>query len=193
VDGPDAAPHPWRCLPRRLDAAGSRAEIALCSTGESYGDLLGAAEVVGECRRSPGRCGIVPCRRSRQHVEVCRSARRLSAHDLFGAHLTLLVGTDGDAWKGEAGTGGPLVTVQCGADFEDPTGTFHDLYDIGPDGTVLIRPDGDVAWHSHTVTTDPLTTLRSAITAGLGTSSSSTEEDVLAGAPGGERWLPVAT
>lgn len=103
------------------------------------------------------------------HVEVCRSGRRLSTHDLFRDHLTLLVGADGDAWeKAAAGTDGPLVSLRCGADFEDPTGTFHDLYGIGPDGAVLIRPDGHVAWRSHTVTPDPLTTLRAAVTVCLG-------------------------
>jgi hypothetical protein len=70
----------------------------------------------------------------------------------------------------EAVNGSPLVSLRCDADFEDPTGTFHDLYGIGPDGAVLIRPDGHIAWHSHAVSTDPQATLRSAITGCLGTS-----------------------
>ncbi|HET6985247.1 MAG TPA: hypothetical protein VFI00_01480, partial [Kribbella sp.] len=107
------------------------------------------------------------------HVEVCRSGRRLSTHDLFGAGLTLLVGMDGTVWMGAAAgveAGAPLARLRCGADFEDPTGTFHELYGIEPDGAVLIRPDGHVAWRSHTATTDPLTALRSAIAGCLGTS-----------------------
>jgi len=70
----------------------------------------------------------------------------------------------------EAETGGPLVSPRCDADFEDPTGTFHDLYGIGPDGAVLIRPDGHVAWRNHTGTASPLTDLSSTITGCLGTS-----------------------
>ena len=122
---------------------------------------LGRVPSIGSTRRpSPARRGL-------------RSRPPMSTHDLFGAHLTLLVGADGDAWMGaaaEAEPGGPLVALRCDADFEDPTGTFHDVYGIDPDGAVLIRPDGHVAWRNHTVTTDPLTALRSAITGCLGVS-----------------------
>jgi 2-polyprenyl-6-methoxyphenol hydroxylase-like FAD-dependent oxidoreductase len=122
---------------------------------------------IGEFRQSARPGDRAP------HLDVCRSGRRQSVHDLFGAHLTLLVGADGDPWMGlaaEADSGSPLVSLQCGAGFEDPTGTFHDLYGIGRDGAVLIRPDGQVAWRSRTVTTDPLTDLRFAIAGCLGTS-----------------------
>jgi 2-polyprenyl-6-methoxyphenol hydroxylase-like FAD-dependent oxidoreductase len=120
---------------------------------------------IGEYRQSARPGDRAP------HVEICRGSRRLSAHDLFGAHLTLLTGAEGDAWAAaaaEAVKGVPLVSLQCDADFEDPTGTFHDSYGIGPDGAVLIRPDGHIAWHSHAVTTDPQTTLRAAITGCIG-------------------------
>jgi 2-polyprenyl-6-methoxyphenol hydroxylase-like FAD-dependent oxidoreductase len=121
---------------------------------------------VGEFRQSARPGDRAP------HVEICRGGRRQSTHDLFGAQLTLLLGAGGDAWKraaADAETGVPLVSLRCGADFEDPTGSFHDMYGIGSDGAVLIRPDGHIAWHSHAVTADPLTTLRSAITGCLGT------------------------
>ena len=101
------------------------------------------------------------------HLQVCVEGRAMSTQDLFGEHLTLLLGAAGDPWEG-AVADCPLVVLRCGTDFQDPTGTFHNLYGIDPDGAVLVRPDGHVAWRSRTAATDPLTTLYSAITTSLG-------------------------
>lgn len=123
--------------------------------------LGGAGPDSGEFRQSARPGDRAP------HLQVCVEGRAVSTQDLFGPHLTLLLGAARGPWEGVL-TDCPLVSLRCGVDFQDPTGTFHDLYGIDPDGAVLIRPDGHVAWRSPADTSDALATLHSAITASLG-------------------------
>ena len=49
--------------------------------------------------------------------------------------------------------GEALVTVLGigpGGDFEDPTGAWHQLREVDPNGAVLVRPDWHVAWRAST-------------------------------------------
>jgi putative polyketide hydroxylase len=41
-----------------------------------------------------------------------------------------------------------LRTVGDGGDLSDPSGRFEELYGIGSEGAVLVRPDGFVAWRN---------------------------------------------
>ncbi|WP_341477215.1 hypothetical protein [Frankia canadensis] len=42
------------------------------------------------------------------------------------------------------------------------------LYGVAPDGAVLVRPDGHVAWRSRTSSTDPVTDLQTALITSAG-------------------------
>ena len=89
-------------------------------------------------------------------------------------HFTLLAGADGAAWaraaQAIAPSWPPLVAHVIGTDGEigDPDGHWHTAYGIDPDGAVLVRPDGYVAWRSRSGASDPLAELRAAFDRLLG-------------------------
>jgi hypothetical protein len=96
------------------------------------------------------------------HAWIERSGERLSTLDLFGERFVLLAGPSGSAWRDAAATvagavGVPLTAFTVGADSEltDPTKEWATLYGIGPDGAVLVRPDGHVGWRSGEAAADP--------------------------------------
>jgi hypothetical protein len=74
--------------------------------------------------------------------------------DLFDGGLTVLAGPGGAAWRAAAaevgaGTDAPLrayVVGGPGGDLDDPEGRFAEVYGVGDEGAVLVRPDGYVAW-----------------------------------------------
>ncbi len=84
--------------------------------------------------------------------------QRLSTLDLFGAGFTLLTGRDGGEWARAAAqrlVPAPLTAYAIGAPgIGADTDAFHDLYGIGRDGAVLVRPDGYVAWRSSAASAD---------------------------------------
>lgn len=43
-----------------------------------------------------------------------------------------------------------VLEVGHGGDFEDPSGAWHQLREVEPDGAVLVRPDWHVAWRART-------------------------------------------
>jgi putative polyketide hydroxylase len=103
------------------------------------------------------------------HVWLKRGDQQISTIDLFGPHLVLLAGADGDAWRRAAQAIGqswpPLVTHTVGkdGDLADPDGKWHDAYGIDTDGAVLVRPDGHVAWRSRSGASNPQEVLRAAL------------------------------
>jgi putative polyketide hydroxylase len=100
------------------------------------------------------------------HVWLKRGEEEISSIDLFGPRFVLMAGADGEAWRRAAQGIGlrwpPLVTHVIGKDSEisDPDGNWHGTYGIEPDGAVLVRPDGYVAWRSRTAAANPETMLR---------------------------------
>lgn len=91
------------------------------------------------------------------HVVLERSGTQLSTLDLFDRQFTLLAGPRGTRWTDAAASAGaaagvPLQAFRIGAggDLGDPTGGWLELYGLQPDGAVLVRPDGHVAWRSAT-------------------------------------------
>ncbi|MEU6704975.1 FAD-dependent monooxygenase [Streptomyces wuyuanensis] len=99
------------------------------------------------------------------HVALVHDGVPLSTLDLFGPGFTLLAGPRGRRWLAAA----PDVTRRLGADVRgsliapdagaralgDVADTFHERYGIGPEGAVLVRPDGHVGWRSATAAADP--------------------------------------
>jgi putative polyketide hydroxylase len=103
------------------------------------------------------------------HVWLRRGNEQISTIDLFGPHFVLLAGRDGDAWRRAAqGIGTPwppliAFTVGKDCDLSDPDSNWHDAYGVDPDGAVLVRPDGHVAWRSRSGAINPLEVLRTAL------------------------------
>jgi putative polyketide hydroxylase len=77
----------------------------------------------------------------------------LSSLDLFGRQHVLLVGERADLWQriGLWIAGHqlvPLETLRVGTDVLDHAGRVPHAFGIKPDGAVLVRPDGFVAWRA---------------------------------------------
>ena len=89
------------------------------------------------------------------HAWLERDGRRLSTLDLFGDRFVLLAGPEGAAARDAARVAArelavPLMafTVGAGGDLADPDKPWPEVYGVAPDGAVLVRPDGHVAWRS---------------------------------------------
>jgi hypothetical protein len=88
------------------------------------------------------------------HVWLGSEAEPLSTLDLFGAGLTVLVGSADDVWRRAATdaarrSGVPLAIYAIGdPGLDDRTQQFLERYGIRQDGVVLVRPDGYVAWRA---------------------------------------------
>jgi 2-polyprenyl-6-methoxyphenol hydroxylase-like FAD-dependent oxidoreductase len=108
------------------------------------------------------------------HVPITRDGTVGSLLDVFGRSFVLLAGRDGQPWQraapaaaraggaelaafrvsGDGGGSGDLVAAP---------GVFEDAYGIGPDGAVVVRPDGVIAWRSAGAVTDPAAVLGSVL------------------------------
>ena len=108
------------------------------------------------------------------HVWLKRGNEQISTVDLIGPHFLLLAGADGAAWQRAAQAASPswppLVSHVIGSDGEvsDPDGKWQLAYGIEPDGAVLVRPDGYVAWRSRSGVSNPQAPLRAAFDSLLG-------------------------
>ena len=87
------------------------------------------------------------------HVWLQRNGSELSTIDLVGRRFTLLGGPGGAAWceaarAAAAERGAPLDAIAVGVDgdLRDREGAWLAAYGVEPDGAVLVRPDGHVAW-----------------------------------------------
>ena len=84
------------------------------------------------------------------HVWLERGGERVSTVDLLGRGFVLLAGENGGAWR-DAFDGLSLpgaAAYRLGTDLADPDGAWHAAYGVAPEGAVLVRPDGYVAWRS---------------------------------------------
>ena len=109
------------------------------------------------------------------HLILQRDGVELSTLDLFDGAFTLLAGARGWSWVESAHTAAerltvPLqaMTVGTDADLADPTGCWCELYGVGPEGGVLVRPDGHVAWRSAKACADTGAEIERALARALG-------------------------
>jgi hypothetical protein len=112
------------------------------------------------------------------HAWFDAGGKRVSTLDLFGDELILLAGEEADDWcrvgkRVAHGLQVPLRTFAIGTDggagdLRDSSGEWARLYGVGRKGAVLVRPDGYVAWRSHSSHAARETTLMSALTRILG-------------------------
>jgi len=104
------------------------------------------------------------------HLWLGQDDHELSALDLFDTSFVLLSGPSAEPWQAAAHevaqrVGVPLDRYLIGPDGQlfDKTGQWENLYGIGPDGAVLVRPDGHVAWRAPQAEPDPVARLESVV------------------------------
>src|SRR5471032_1382849 len=123
-----------------------------------------ADEAMWEDPREPsGRPGF-----RAPHLAVTVAGVEQSTLDLFGRNFVVLAGSDGESWCASARSAGSLlgVTVDAyciGTDVTDAEGRLEALYGTGPEGVVLVRPDGFVAWRVSTAQSNPEVQLAGAL------------------------------
>ena len=96
------------------------------------------------------------------HMWLRRGKERISTLDLFDRSFVLLTGTEGTAWIAAARDAAKRLrlpldchTVGKHGTLIDETGEWTSLYGVEPDGAVLVRPDGHVAWRARWATATP--------------------------------------
>jgi 2-polyprenyl-6-methoxyphenol hydroxylase-like FAD-dependent oxidoreductase len=102
-------------------------------------DGMAAAQVYDDPRESRGRPGT-----RAPHVWLRPT---ISTLDLFDRHVTVLTASVGGAWLHAAREVSTALDMPVDAHVLDADG-FAEAYGLGPDGCVLVRPDGFVAWRT---------------------------------------------
>ena len=104
------------------------------------------------------------------HLWLTQAGKSISTLDLFGTGFVLLAAPAGGDWCTAATAaaqrfpGIPLVAHLIGSpDLKDPGGKFAQVYGLTPEGAVLVRPDGFVAWRSKDMIGDPQRRLEQAL------------------------------
>ncbi|TLG75532.1 methanobactin biosynthesis FAD monooxygenase MbnF [Methylocystis sp. B8] len=158
-----------RLLPDRQDLRIREDEYGLLETAMGYryrSDVIIADEDDdGALVEDPFRPSGAPGTRL-AHVWLRRGEETVSSHDLIGRDFMLFVGPDGGDWMEAAQRVGlrsrtPLGVCRVGFDVHDPEGLFLPRLGVSPEGALLVRPDGYIAWRSKGRIPDPLSTLES--------------------------------
>ena len=96
------------------------------------------------------------------HMWLQRGGKTMSLLDLYDTSFVLLTGQSGQAWSAAAEQAVeklriPLRCYVIGrqGDLIDESDEWPGLYGVRPDGAVLVRPDGHVAWRTPTMDVDP--------------------------------------
>ncbi len=89
------------------------------------------------------------------HIPVDRDGKPGSIQDVVGREFVLLAGSNGASWcqaarEVAASAGIPLMAYRVCADgdLEVAGGRFEAAFGISPEGAVLVRPDGVIAWRA---------------------------------------------
>lgn len=101
------------------------------------------------------------------HVTLEREGAPISTLDLVGHGFVLLAGRRGGAWLAAAGVcaaaGLPVVGCRIGSDLVDPDDAFATRAGLVPEGAILLRPDGFIAWRFDTGHANPKAALETAL------------------------------
>ncbi len=140
-----------RAVQAAIDAQGEHFDMMGLDLGHHYED--GAVLPDGTPPPPPAMRALdfVPstrpgCRLPHAWVEL--EGRRVSTLDLVDlAGPTIICGAAGEGWMAAAEALGLRVhAIGEGAAVEDPAGEWASVSGIGPEGVVVVRPDGHVAW-----------------------------------------------
>ncbi len=113
------------------------------------------------------------------HVVLRRADEsELSTLDLFGKHLVLLTGAEGQSWTEAAQRVAEqlhlaldIYSIGEREELVDVEGRFLAAYGVRPDGAVLVRPDGFIGWRSVGAEEQPEAILTEALARILGRSA----------------------
>jgi putative polyketide hydroxylase len=107
------------------------------------------------------------------HAWLLQDGKKVSTIDLYGHGFVLLAGPQGGAWKTSADVHArPAVRAYVIGDrLSDVDGHMQEIYCLAPQGAVLVRPDGIVAWRTDAMPADPAATLAAVLRQTLGQSS----------------------
>lgn len=159
-----------RLLPERQDLRIPDDEYGLLETAMGYryrsDAIIADAADDGAAVEDPLRPTGAPGTRL-AHVRLSRGEATISSHDLIGRDFILFVGPDGGDWieaarRIAAQAKAPLRVCRLGLDVEDPEGLFLPRLGVSPQGALLARPDGYIAWRSRGGNPDPHATLEAA-------------------------------
>jgi len=95
------------------------------------------------------------------HIALRRNGTSVSTLDLAGTGFALLAGSSGQAWieaARELAAEGPQPTsnrIAPDGDLADTEGRFERKVGIDPEGALLLRPDGVIAWRAQGSQADP--------------------------------------
>jgi 2-polyprenyl-6-methoxyphenol hydroxylase-like FAD-dependent oxidoreductase len=136
-----------------LDDAGIELGIvyrsaAVAAPAERPAEQTAEEPPLDDPRAPSGRLGArVP------HLEVRLGGQSLSSHDVLGRGFVLFTGPDGHAWCAAAREAAARCRVPVDAyhigprgDLVAAAGTFERGFALPPDGAVIVRPDGHLAW-----------------------------------------------
>jgi 2-polyprenyl-6-methoxyphenol hydroxylase-like FAD-dependent oxidoreductase len=104
------------------------------------------------------------------HLIVNRSGKEVSTVDLFGGEWILCGGPNGHIWPdllerspAVAALGVASHGIEPAGDLQDANHRWSAAYGLDPDGAVLIRPDGFVAWRRRNADGDAQAALDTAL------------------------------
>ena len=100
------------------------------------------------------------------HLWLERQGQRISTVDLLDGRFVLLTGADGAPWHEAAAPAAASLSVGLAAyrvgpdsDLLDPEYGWSHGMGVSPEGAVLVRPDGLVAWRTGTRAGTPVAVL----------------------------------
>ncbi|WP_327581133.1 FAD-dependent monooxygenase [Nonomuraea sp. NBC_00507] len=160
--GKATADQAWIRQTTRSEGDGGHPDLrnsTVISTGYRYPEGAFVGEKGGEALetelRIDGRPGLrVP------HVWLEREGAKVSTVELATDTFVLLAAPDGASWADAAtaaagALGIPLSAYRIGTDLADAEGRFLQVTGLTPQGALLVRPDGFVAWRSPGAAGDP--------------------------------------
>jgi 2-polyprenyl-6-methoxyphenol hydroxylase-like FAD-dependent oxidoreductase len=155
-----------RMRPDRSDLPVAGAETDYLSVAMGY--RYRSAAIIDDASDDGGRTedplhptGRPGTRRPHRPLEL--NGRTISTLDLVGHGFVLMCGPEGRAWAEAARALGrqdlPMTIYQLGAELAGDTEGVLASLGLDPDGAVLIRPDGFIAWRQHGAAGDPAAVL----------------------------------